>query len=59
MKYKVSFRLWIEQEPTFDTAKEAYEHGRACGLDEEDIAVFEVQNQKEKGSEWHGNNNSL
>ena len=30
MKFEVSFRLCVEQEPTFDTVKEAYEYGRAC-----------------------------
>ena len=48
MKFKVSLRLWIEQEPVFDTAKEAYEYGKACGLDDRDIGVFIVEDQKEK-----------
>lgn len=46
MKWKVSLKIWVEQMPEFETAKEAYEYGKACGINDKDIAVFEVKNEK-------------
>lgn len=39
--FRVSLRVWVKQTKEFKTAKEAYEHGRSLGFNEEDIAVSE------------------